>query len=319
MNEIIVFTHTDADALSCMINLNFALPKEKKVYFHTNYMNIKEKTNEILDYYNKHKNEKLYILDISFSDNKESLLELIKTGIDIQFIDHHLYPDGFFEEMSKFPNFKYLHKIDYSAGLLTYAFFGNNGKNNNLDYLTKLIDKYDIWRKDSEGFYEAKLFNEYFFRNSATMSIENLMYKFIDNDYNFPKDYENTINIIKKEIQETRESLEKRKLIHRTKDICIIFSDKYFNFIIADEFKDGRQCCIIVNDWGIVRIRISENSVLTSEQKDEIRLKFIGNKDVGHQNAFTYRVKNVSFENIMSEIKSLSSYIQGEIKKRDNL
>ena len=315
MNEIIVFSHNDADALSCCLNTHFAIPNEKFVYFHTNYMNINEKTNEILDYFSKHNNKKLYILDISFSDNKQSLLELIKTGMDIQFIDHHLYDDGFFEEMAKYDNFKYLHKIGYSAGLLTYAFFGNNGKNNNLDYLTKLIDKYDIWRKDSEDFYKAQLFNEYFFRNTAIMSIENLMYKFIDNDYNFPKDYENTIQIIEKEIQETKESLEKRKLIHRTNDICIMFSDKYFNFVVSEEFKNKRQCCIIVNDWGIIRIRLAEDCILTPEQKDNIRLKFIGNANIGHENAFTYRIKNISFNNIMEEIKKLSTYIQSEINE----
>ena len=318
-NEIIVFTHNDLDAISCMSNVDFALPQDRKVYFHTNYMNIVQRSDEVVRYQQQNRNTRIFVLDISFSGNKRELIDIINTGAEILFIDHHLYPEGYFEELEQYPNFKYIHKIGYSAGLLTYAHFKNPGKNNNLDYFTKLVDKYDIWRKDDPEFQESQLLNEYFYRNVETMSIENLMKKFVSNDYGLPRDYADTINIIKKEIVETKESMEKRKLIHRTPDITIIFTDKYFNFVISDEFKAGRQCCIIANDWGIIRIRISENSTLTEEQKAFLRLELTGQEDIGHENAFTYRVKNVSFDVIIEEIKRCAEIIQKELKKSEKL
>lgn len=314
-DELIVFTHNDMDALSCMLNLEYNKPYQKKVYYHTNYQNIKEKTYDILQYIKQHKNKEIYILDISFSNNKPELLELIKTGAKITFIDHHLYTDGYFEDLEKFQNFTYLHRINYSAGLLTHVYLKNNGKNTNLDKLTKIMDVYDIWKKDSPLFEDAQLLNEYIGDCFKSMSLEYLMRIIVDNDYDLPSDYEKQLKIILQRIQNTKESLEKRKLIRRTPDIMIMFTDDYFNFIIKEEFKAGRQVCLIVNDYGIIRIRVSENSVLTKESKNYIRARFCGDSNTGHQNAFTYKIPNVSFDNIIEEIKLLSNIIQQEINK----
>lgn len=45
--ELIVFTHSDLDAIGCMLNIEHKLPTVKKKYFHTNYSNIPERVYEI--------------------------------------------------------------------------------------------------------------------------------------------------------------------------------------------------------------------------------------------------------------------------------
>ena len=67
---------------------------------------------------------------------------------------------------------------------------------------------------------------------------------------------------------------------------------------------DGKDFVINATSFGIFKIRISEDAEITSEQKDLLRIAMCGTKDIGHQNCFTYKMKDsVSFENIMKEIK----------------
>lgn len=311
-NEILVFTHTDADALGCMLSAKKGLPKQNFKYWHTNYQNIPELTDEIVRYQAQNNNNYIFIMDISFSNNKKELLELCNTGAQILFIDHHLYSSDYFSDLPK--NIKVIHDVNNSATMLAYKYFLKTEQPEKFNKLIDLIDVYDIWQKNRPEFLAAQYFNEYFWKNASNMSLENLMYKIINSDWKLPDDFSDTVKQIAQEIQETKESLEKRKLIYRTKDITIMFTDKYFNWVIQDEFKDGRQVCIIINDWGLVRIRISEDSILSKGQKDKLRLTFTGSKDIGHDNAFTYKMTNpASFENIMKEVELVSTRIQGEI------
>ena len=61
---------------------------------------------------------------------------------------------------------------------------------------------------------------------------------------------------------------------------------------------------------GIFKIRISEDAQITSDQKDLLRISLCGTKDIGHENAYSFKMKDsVSCENIMKQIKFVVSEI----------
>ena len=80
--------------------------------------------------------------------------------------------------------------------------------------------------------------------------------------------------------------------------------DAWFNQILVKEMKEGKDFVINATSFGVFKIRISEDAQITSEQKDLLRIAMCGTKDIGHSNAFSYKMKDsVSFENIMKQIK----------------
>lgn len=319
-NEILFFTHNDMDALGCMLCTKKALPNKRFKYWHTNYQNIPQQVDDIVRYQHQNRNKFIFILDISFSNNKRELLELINTNAQILFIDHHLYPENYFDDLTM-PNFKYIHDKSKSATMLSYEYFIKEDKSLHEDFykIVNLIDVYDIWQVNRSEFLAAQYFNEYFWKNASEMSTENLMYKIINDGWKVPNDFKGTMNNIVNEIKETKGSLEKRNLIYRSEYITIIFTDKYFNWVVQDEFKkheNEKDVCIIVSDWGLIRVRINERSSLTKDQKDELREYFTGTKNIGHENAFTWKIQEqVNFENIMKNVENVTNYINEEIIK----
>ena len=141
-DELIVFGHNDYDMLACMLAIEFKFPGIKKKYFHTNYANIPERVAEIEQHIKENGNKHILIPDVSFSDNKEHLRTLYNLGNCIH-IDHHLYPDGFWDE---FPDMKVVWDKTKCAGKLCHEYFGNLGKNAALDKFIEIADVYDLWQ-----------------------------------------------------------------------------------------------------------------------------------------------------------------------------
>jgi len=301
-NELIVFTHNDLDALGCMLNIEFKWPNINKKYFHTNYANINEIVDDILQHKEQNGNTHIIIPDVAFSDKRDALKKLYDAFDHITHIDHHMYPEGFWDE---FPKMKVVYDKSKCATLLCNEYLGNKGMNSNLDKLTFLIDVYDIWQDKSEFFDISQDLNEYFWANGTV----NLLDKIVENEYKLPKDFMQSVESIRAQYNACIEGFEQRKLIHRADEITVAFVDEWFNQILVREMRKGQNFVIGVNSYGIVKVRINQDCPYTEDQLNGIRFDLTGNTNYGHLHAFTYKVANNSFDNLMDEIKKVTSVI----------
>lgn len=295
--ELIVFTHNDLDAAGCMLNIEYKWPNIDKVYFHTNYSNIPQIVSEIEAHIKKNGNKHILIVDVSFSDHKDSLEKLYNLG-KCTHIDHHMYPDGFWDE---FPDMKVVWDKEKCATLLVNEYLGNTGKNSNLDKLSKIIDIYDIWQVKHPAFDFSQDLNDYFWK----AGIENFVESIKENDWKLPDDFAEEVAHIRRESDMAIQSYEERKLIHRASDITLAFVNGWFNQVLIPEMRNGQNFVIGINSHGIVRVRINQDSPYTDEQKNSLRFALIGAEDHGHMNAFTYKVDNPKFENLIKEAEKV--------------
>lgn len=301
--EILVFGHNDLDMIGCMINIEYRFPDVPKKYFHTNYANIPELVAEILAYQKENGNQHLLIPDVSFSDNKEHLTTLYNAFEHVTHIDHHLYPDGFWDD---YPNMKVVWDKSKSATLLCNEYFGNTGKNPNLDKLSYIIDVYDLWQKDDPAFQVSQDLNQYFWTHGTT----DLAGVIINNSYKLPDDYVSEVKKSHEDFAKALEDYESRNLIHRVGNVTVAFVQEWFNQILVKEMDNGQDIVIGANQYGIMRVRINQDSAFEDWQLDKLRLELTGTKDIGHMHAFTYKVAgSVDFEKIMAEVKNILSKI----------
>jgi len=295
-----------------MLNIEYALPNNSKEYFHTNYKNIEEITYNVIDSLQKHLPGLLIISDISFSDNRKELLKLIntskRTNTKILFLDHHVYSDGFFNDL----DINYVHDINRSATKITNDYFKNSNKN--LDKLTNLIDIFDIWKINEDDINEAVLLNEFFWKYVNKHSIYDLMILIKNNDYKLPDNYEIIKSEIERESLKYIESLENKNLIHRDGFTTISFMDEYITEFSIKEFNKNTEVILIVHSYGVIRVRFNTISNLTDEFKLEVK-KELNSENKGHLNAFPIEVKNSSFTNIMNEVKRIIDIIN-KVKER---
>lgn len=307
-NELVVFSHNDLDALGCVLNIEHKFERASKKYFHTNYANIPEIVNEILVHQIKTGSTHMIITDVSFSDNKKYLKILYDAFEHITYIDHHLYPDDFWNE---FPNMKIKWDKSKCAALLCYEYFNNN--NHSLHKLSKLIDVYDIWRTEHPAFPVSQDLNEYFWSKNRTsgISIEELSKEIKIVQYNLPRDYLEVVQGIKDTYNPIIEKYYSEKQIQTSGNITLCFINDWFNQVLIPEMQRGQDFVIGFNSYGIIRVRIRAQAEYTKEQKDELRLKLTKTSNTGHNNAFTYKIDNpVSFDKLIAEAKKIVNIIQ---------
>lgn len=294
-DELIVFTHNDLDAGGSIINIEYKMPGIKKKYFYTNYGDIEKQVQDIEDYVKQHSNKYCLMTDISWSTSPEALHKMCNLFEKITLIDHHLYPDGFFDA---YPKLKVHWDKSKSATLLTYEYFKND--NTELRKLSELIDVYDLWQDTLPLFTEAQDLNEFFWEIGREKFINDC----INSGYKLPHYYDSVVSDIQRKYTEEIAKFENRKLIHRSAKVTVAFVDSWFNQILVKEMKEGKDFVINATPFGIFKIRINAAAPITSAQKDLLRMSLCGTKDIGHSNAFSYKMKEqVSFENIMKHIK----------------
>lgn len=300
-DELIVFSHNDCDMAGSVINIEYKMPNVKKKYFYTNYADINKKVQEIEDYVKQHNNTHCLMTDISWSTNPDDLHRMCALFDKITLIDHHLYPDGFFEN---YPKLKVNHDKSKSATLLTYHYFNND--NQNLKELSELIDVYDLWQVKHPLFDKSQELNDFFWEVGKEKFINDC----ISSGYTLPYYYDNVVQQINTKANEEIAKYENRKLIHRSDKMTIAFVDNWFNRILVQEMKNGKDFVINPTTYGVFKIRISVDAPLTTEMKNDLRLTLCGTKDIGHELAFSYKMKRpVSFENIMAEIKFITNEV----------
>jgi hypothetical protein len=311
-NEIVVFGHHDLDQLGCMLNIEIALPDIPKTFFHTNYKDIVEISHEVEDYIKSHSVKLLMITDVSFADNKQLLVSLIRCANDLNlkviYLDHHVYPEGFFDEFKM----SHVHDITKSATQITYEFFDNSKHNNdNLNALTYLIDTFDIWQMQRLDFKVASNLNDYFmdYIRRDGKSIGYLFDVISQNGYNLPNDYDDSINDFNTKSELAVQKARDKGLIHCDGFTTIAFVDEYFNDILYEEFSQKKiEVVLIANSYGIIRVRFNSLGNLKKETKEKIKFD-LGCDDTGHLNAFPILIKNPNFNKIIQEIKQISSII----------
>lgn len=308
-NELIVFTHNDLDMLGCQLNIEYKWPTVTKKYFHTNYSNIPTITDDIEAYILQQGNKHLLIPDVSFATNKDSLRRLYRlldngTLSSITHIDHHLYPDGFWDE---FPKMKVVWDTTKSATMLCNEYLGNKGQNVNLDKLSTIIDLYDLWQYKSPHFGVAQDFNNYFWE----VGKEWLLHEIISNGYKLPSNYNEIVNKFNKDAEAHITKLESKNLIMRKGKMTVVFTNGFFNQVLLKELDAGKEIVIGVNDYGIIRIRLHQETTLSEKQINRIRLETTGETETGHLHAFTYKLnKEPTFENLITEITRITKVIE---------
>jgi oligoribonuclease NrnB/cAMP/cGMP phosphodiesterase (DHH superfamily) len=294
-DELIVFSHNDLDMAGTVLNIEYKFPNLKKKYFYTNYGDIEKQVQDIEDYVKQHGNKYCLMTDISWSTSPEALHKMCNLFERITLIDHHLYPDGFFEN---YPKLKVHWDKSKSATLLTYEYLQNN--NPDLYKISELIDLYDLWRLEHKDFDNSQDLNNFFWEVGREKFINDC----IVSGYKLPHYYNVVVNDLTKKYKEAIEKFENRKLIHRSENITIAFVDEWFTQILLYEMKLGKDFVINATTFGIFKIRISQTANISEEKKNELRVSLTGTKDIGHMNAFTYKMKDsISFENTMKQIK----------------
>jgi len=292
MEELIVFGHNDLDMLGCMLNIEYKFPTVKKKYFYTNYANINQIVDDIISHMKANGNKHILIVDVSFGDNKEALSRLYEIG-KITHIDHHLYPDGFWDD---FPEMKVKWDKTKCATLLCNEYFGNTGQNSNLDKLSKLIDVYDIWQDQHPAFDFTQGLNEYFWKHD----IYELTQAIVQNNFKLPDDFTEVVDGINQDINMAISSYEERKLIYRSDNITLAFINDWFNQVMIPDMRNGQDFVIGINSYGIIRVRVRQQSVYTDFQLNKLRKALTGTETTGHMHAFTYRMKGTcDFTNLM--------------------
>ena len=303
--EIIVQTHNDLDAIGSMLNIEQNFPGVQKKFFFTNYSNIPEQVDQILAYAEVHGNKHIIIPDVSFSDNKESLTRLYAhfSAIgSITHIDHHLYPDGFWD---CYPNMTVVWDKSKCATLLCYEYFNN--QHEALHRLSKVIDVYDIWQVDHPAFDVAQDINEYFWAKGG-VNDGNLFQEIVDNDYSIPNDFSTKIAEIKADYNNAINEYETKGFIKRSSGITFAFVNEWFNQILLKEMAAGQAFVIGITTYGIVRVRINEKSDISEGSKHKLRDTLTG-AITGHLNAFTYKTEFKGFDEMVSEAERIANAI----------
>jgi hypothetical protein len=285
-----------------MLNIEFKWPSVQKKYFHTNYANIDSVVSDIVQYKGKNGCTRILIPDVSFSDNKDALDILYNTFERVTVIDHHMYNDGFWDAYARM---KVIHDKTKSATLLCNEYLGNAGCNANLDNLSYVIDIYDLWKDKHDFFSFAQDLNEYFWSNGKF----ELFRKIISNGYKLPPDFTQKVKEVRDKYTAAIEDFEKRKVIQRFSDVTIAFVDDWFNQILIGEMRKGQNFVIGLNSQGICKMRINQDAPYSDDQLNGIRYDLTGKYNYGHLHAFTYKVQNVSLENLMNEVKKIVSVL----------
>jgi oligoribonuclease NrnB/cAMP/cGMP phosphodiesterase (DHH superfamily) len=303
-DELIVFLHNDLDAAGCMLNIEYKWPDIKKKYFHTNYSNIPQITADIIAHKKEHGNTHIIIADVSFSDAKESLTILYNEFNVCVHIDHHMYPEGFWDD---FPNMKVVYDKTKCATLLCNEYFGNKGKCETLDNLSTIIDVYDIWQIDHPAFKFSQDVNEYCW----SKGVQEFTDLCIDAGYKLPSDFSEVTQNINAKIATSLQAYDDRKLVHRAGDISIIFVDDWFNHIMMKEMAQGANIVVGMHDWGLVKMRINQACPYTEDQLNSLRYKLTGKAEYGHMHVFTYRFKDrPTVDDVMGEVTKIVGAIK---------
>lgn len=295
---MLVFLHNDLDAVGCQMCIE-EMPFKITETFHTNYSDFTDKCNQILEYAKEHNETELLIADLSFADHLDELKMLVNTFDSVLHIDHHSYPEHFFQKV--IGKGRYKCKIDSTkcAAKICYDFF--KLENKTLKVLIDVIDVYDCWRTESSMFDKSQNLNKYFWEKGWD--------NFKQFKNTIPNDYKETIDKILKYEKEGIQKLKDANLIIRSKDnsqkITFILNNEFFNPIMIEEMKQGQNFVVGIHN-GIVKFRVRKGA-LDSLRLEDLRY-LTASKVTGHPLAFTYVIGKDNMDTV-KEIQRISNII----------
>ena len=299
--KIVSFSHNDLDALVSQLCIDLKFRGNHIEYFNTNYSNINEKVDEIENYCQLNQVSLIVISDVSFSDNRNSLLRLASIGLPVLFIDHHSYTPDFFQDLPT--NITLVYDKTKCAAEICYETLKLD--NPNLKRLCEITNKFDIWLIEDKEFILGFYLNSYFW----SKKMEALMEEFISRNYLLPGDFAEFCESDRSNSVKHISNLRSRNLIFNSGKITILFADEYWMHFLVDLFKDKEnKCLLVVNSWGSIKVRFNSISEIKSEDKLKIKMELVGN-DIGHENAFSYSTKR-SFGTIMDEVKKIAELVE---------
>lgn len=265
---MILFTHNDLDAVGCEMIIRKVHNPDR--VFYTNYYDFDQVVDEIL----KCNDTELIIADLSFAERPGTLQDLINHFSKVTHIDHHSYPNGFFDGISG----NYIRYIDSSACAAKHCLKYFNVSDRFLTDLIYLIDIYDVWRIESKDFKTAQNLNSYFWNGG---------YQHFISAFNgsYPDDYNDTVQSILKEQNDKISSLKQSGYIQHFDKITFMFTFECFNPVMIEEMENGQHFVAGISG-NKVRFRIKKN-IYTNEEMDNIRNRIAG-KTTGHLTAFSY-------------------------------
>ena len=303
--ELLCFTHNDLDYIGSKLCIDYKFQGINKKYWNTNYSDIDPIVQDILQYASKNNNRHLIIADVSFGDNKPALQKLYdhftKIG-SITLIDHHLYADGFFDA---FPDMKLSHDMNKCASLLCYEYFKLD--NVNLHNMVKIIDIYDIWQSNHPLFDVAQSINTYAW--DCGMDVFGDRVK--DNNFKLPVNFSERTKELKSEADAEIKDLRSQNCIHQFGDISVCFINTRFNEIMIEEMEKGQNFVVGLTSYGIIRTRINANIDMDNYTKEVIREMVTGKRNIGHTDAFTFKMINPSSDSLMAEAERIVKGITG--------
>lgn len=290
---ILSFSHNDLDALGCELCISNKFRNTNINYVNTNYRNIEEKTNEVLNLIPKATG--LFITDICFNEHIK-LLEKIKNKADsynvpIFYIDHHEYDD-----IKKFSdlNFKYF-IVDKTkcASVLTAEFLKVPEK---LMELCLNIQSFDIWQDENPRFKEGLKLNAYYWNKFLSNGFKPSLI----HNYFYPDFYSDYETITTNYFKEALEYLEANKhLIIKKDKITYALIDEHYITLQLKEFKTDTEVILIFTTYNKLMIRVRKDLI---NKADKIKMLFTDDNR-GHKLAF-------SFDKEFKSIKEIQNYIE---------
>lgn len=309
-NVWVTLTHNDGDALGCIAVLEETI--KPKRYFYTNYADLDKQLQNIIDYVDLNKIYNVVIADVSLANNREKLVDLIRTlkkinpKYKLQIFDHHLYPDNYWNGIQA----EVYHESDKCACKILFNYFSKKYNLFDLISLIDVLNVFDIWLKDDPKFLDALVFNEFFlnFKQNNNSRIVDFYYLLKTNHYEYNFVVGNYKKELLKTFEEFRKSVLDQGIMQRSKTgapITILTTWEFFNFFVFYEHKALQDVVIGVRN-GIFRVRIRKN-VYSKNALNEIRKELCGVENIGHDLAFSYKIdKFTESEDIIEEIKRIS-------------
>ena len=270
---MIHLTHNDLDALGSMLCIHTKY--DIKNVYHTNYADFEYQVDNVL----KDPDKVLIISDLSFAERPELLKKLLKNKDFVYLIDHHSYPEGFWDFFSE-NNFK--KHIDTSMCAAKACYKILHLDNFYLKNLIDVIDIYDRWVKDSEKFETAQILNDWFWENSLSDIFE----KILKNNYRLSDSFKTDAYNIEKRLEDNVNKAYEFNLVQKFGPVVFVLGTDVFNKIILKEM--SKEQPVIINVLGnVLKVRILQD-YFPEETLEKIRYEITG-KITGHVCAYAYK------------------------------
>lgn len=316
-------THNDLDAFGSTLVLREFL-KSKNVNLtclqRTNYKDLHDKVETLLKVRNNIEESfipefnvlwelpsfHLYIMDVSFSQNKETLERLLDVFDFVTLIDHHMYPEEFFNDLlPNYPGFTCEVKQDICATAIAYEYFFDRDfrviqkSPYTLEHFVALVNAYDMWDTNSIYFDSAFWLNEYFKyidKNDLIYYSNLLMFEKYNsmeriNNRGWTGLYDHIVNDeLKPDLNRNVSKITKDETLYsHENDVTYLSTFDYFQFFVYNEMQKGQNIVVGTDKENTrVKVRIKPN-IYTEESLNAFRKALTGFENFGHPLAFSYQ------------------------------